>query len=52
VCRMSDACFGGGIPPLAANAPTAADGDDAFGWHIDADPMLLPPSPWTDVYGR
>lgn len=52
VARMSDACFGGDIPPLAANAPTAADGDGVFGWHIDADPMLLPPSPWTDAYGR
>ena len=40
------------VAPLAANAPVAADGAAAFGWHIDADPVLLPPSPWTDVYGR
>ena len=52
VSRMSDACFGGSITQIAANAPTAADGDGAFSWHIDADPMLLPPSPWTDAFGR
>jgi len=52
VCRMSDACFAGGITQLAANAPTAADGAAAFGWHVDADPLLLPPSPWTDAYRR
>lgn len=50
--RMSDACFGGPIPPLAGNAPVAADGAAAFDFHIDADPMLLPPSPWTDAFGR
>ena len=52
LCRQSDAVFGGSITPLAANAPIAADGDEAYGWHIDADPALLPPSPWTDCYGR
>ena len=51
-CRMPGACFGDAVPPLAANAPVAADGGDAYGWHIDADPALLPPSPWTDCYGR
>jgi len=52
VCRMAEACFGGGVTPLAANAPTAADGASCYSWHIDADPRLLPPSPWTDVHGR
>ena len=49
---MSDAVFGGSITPLAANAPVHADGDDCYGWHIDADPALVPPSPWTDLFGR
>mmetsp|Transcript_44836 Transcript_44836/g.82491 ORF Transcript_44836/g.82491 Transcript_44836/m.82491 type:complete len:587 (-) Transcript_44836:138-1898(-) len=53
VCRMSEDVLGQGvIAPVAANAPVASDGDEAFGWHIDADPMLAPPSPWTDAYGR
>ncbi len=52
VCRQSDAVYGGGITPLAANAPVAADGADGFGWHIDADPASAPPSPWTDAMGR
>lgn len=50
VTRMSTAVLGDEITPLAANAPVSSDGD-IFSWHIDADPMLLPPSPWTDVYG-
>ena len=52
VCRQSDAVFGGAITPLTANAPVHADGNECYGWHIDADPALLPPSPWTDLYGR
>lgn len=51
VSRMATAVFGDSVTPLAANAPVASDGD-LFSWHIDADPMLLPPSPWTDVFGR
>ena len=52
VCRQSHAIFGEAITPLAANAPVAADGAEAYGWHIDADPAMLPPSPWTDLHGR
>ena len=52
VCRMPPAALGDEVPPLAANAPTAAEDRAAFNWHIDADPMLLPPSPWTDYYSR
>ena len=52
VCRMPEATLGPGVTPLAANAPVATDGAELFGWHIDADPALLPPSPWTDVHGR
>jgi len=52
VCRMPTAVFGEAVTPLAANAPTADDGAECYGWHIDADPALLPPSPWTDVFGR
>ena len=46
VCRMPASCLGDCVTPLAANAPLASDGDECFGWHIDADPYLLPPSPW------
>lgn len=52
LCRMPAAALGDEITPLAANAPTAAEDPDTFQWHIDADPNLLPPSPWTDYYGR
>ena len=31
-----------------ANAPLAGE---AFSWHIDADPNMLPPSPWLDRHG-
>ena len=37
------------VSPLTANAPTHGD---EFSYHIDADPNLAPPSPWTDVFGR
>ena len=40
------------MPPLAGNAPCAADAADAYSWHVDADPLQLPPSPWTDAFGR
>lgn len=53
VCRMSEGVHGEGvISPLAANAPVASDSPETFNWHIDADPMLAPPSPWTDAFGR
>lgn len=52
VCRMPQSCLGEEVTPLAANAPKASDGAECYGWHIDADPALLPPSPWTDCYGR
>ncbi|EOD10434.1 hypothetical protein EMIHUDRAFT_452668 [Emiliania huxleyi CCMP1516] len=52
VCRMPKAAFGPEVTPLAANAPVSSDGEAAYGWHIDADPALLPPSPWTDCFGR
>jgi len=49
VCRLPEAVFGACVSPLTANAPTYGD---HFDYHIDGDPMLTPPSPWTDVYGR
>ena len=52
VCRMPPAVLGPCVTPLAANAPIAADGDACYHYHIDADPALLPPSPFTDVFGR
>eukprot|EP00964_Phaeocystis_antarctica_P057609 scaffold34109_cov73-Phaeocystis_antarctica.AAC.5 len=52
LCRMSSAVYGDAVAPMAANAPVAADDAGLYGWHIDADPVMLPPSPWTDVYGR
>ena len=33
---------------FVANAAVAGD---AFGWHIDADPLGLGPSPWTEAHG-
>ncbi|KAJ8611252.1 hypothetical protein CTAYLR_004140 [Chrysophaeum taylorii] len=50
VSRMPEACFGGDVPPIAANAPVASDAG-TFGYHVDADPFLLPPSPFTDFFG-
>ena len=49
VCRLPEAVFGACVSPLTANAPTHGD---QFDYHIDGDPKLTPPSPWTDVYGR
>jgi hypothetical protein len=49
VTRLPEAVFGASVSPLSANAPTAGD---EFNYHIDGDPNLTPPSPWTDVYGR
>ena len=52
VARQPEAALGGEVPPLAGNAPCAADAADAYSWHVDADPLQLPPSPWTDAFGR
>jgi len=49
VSRFPEAVLGDAVSPLTANAPVAGD---TFNWHVDGDPMLAPPSPWTDVYGR
>lgn len=49
VTRLPEAVFGSCVSPLTANAPTNGD---HFQDHIDGDPNLTPPSPWTDVYGR
>ena len=38
------------VPALAANAPVAGS-DGTFEWHVDADPLDVPPSPWRDAYG-
>lgn len=48
--RMDGNVFGESVvSPLVANAPIHGD---CYQPHIDADPYLLPPSPWTDVFGR
>ena len=52
VSAMPPAVLGDSVTSVAANAPVAADGGEAYGWHIDADPALTPPSPWSDFYGR
>ena len=49
VCRLPEAVLGATVSPLTANAPTHGD---TFNYHIDADPLQAPPSPWTDVFGR
>ena len=50
VSRLPEAIFGECvISPLTANAPTHGD---TFDYHIDADPLQAPSSPWTDVFGR
>lgn len=49
VCRLPEAVLGATVSPLTANAPTYGD---TFSYHIDADPLQAPPSPWTDVFGR
>jgi hypothetical protein len=49
VSRLPEAVFGDCISPLTANAPTHGD---TFEYHIDADPLQVPPSPWADVFGR
>ena len=49
VTKLPEAVFGDCISPLTANAPTHGD---RFDYHIDADPLQVPPSPWADVFGR
>jgi hypothetical protein len=49
VSRLPEAVFGDCISPLTANAPTHGD---TFHYHIDADSLQVPPSPWADVFGR
>ncbi|KAL7529832.1 hypothetical protein ACHAXR_007906 [Thalassiosira sp. AJA248-18] len=49
VTRLPEAVLGPCVSPLTANAPTHGD---TFTYHIDADPLQVPPSPWADVFGR
>ena len=49
VSRLPEAVLGRCVSPLTANAPTHGD---LFDYHIDADPLQVPPSPWADVFGR
>ena len=49
VCKLPESVFGQSISPMTGNAATSID---TFSWHIDADPALVPPSPWADIYGR
>ena len=49
VSRLSEAVLGDAVSPMTANAATVGD---VFNYHIDGDPNMTPPSPWTDVYGR
>lgn len=51
VCSQPEAALGPAVPPVNANAPVAAD-KGRYGFHVDADPLQLPPSPFTDFYGR
>ena len=43
--------YGPSVAPCGANAPTEDDQEDCFGWHIDGDPFLAPPSGFRDCYG-
>jgi len=49
VSRLPESVLGGCVSPLTANAPTHGD---TFNYHIDADPLQAPASPYTDVFGR
>lgn len=49
VSRLAPTVLGDHISPLVANAPLAGEG---FSWHVDAEPDMVPPSPWCDRYGR
>ncbi|KAK1738273.1 hypothetical protein QTG54_010942 [Skeletonema marinoi] len=49
VTTLPEAVLGDCVSPITANAPCHGD---RFDFHIDADPMQVPPSPWADVFGR
>ncbi|KAL7436535.1 hypothetical protein ACHAXM_005250 [Skeletonema potamos] len=49
VTKLPEAVLGDCVSPITANAPCHGDN---FEFHIDADPMQVPPSPWADVFGR
>jgi hypothetical protein len=49
VSRLPEAVLGECVSSLTGNAPTHGD---IFDYHIDADPLQVPPSPWADVFGR
>lgn len=49
IARLPEAVLGSSVSPLTANAPIHGH---SFKYHIDADPNLVPQSPWADVYGR
>ena len=49
VATLPEAVLGDCVSPITANAPCYGD---TFEFHIDADPMQVPPSPWADVFGR
>lgn len=49
VTTLPEAVLGDCVSPITANAPCFGD---SFDYHIDADPMQVPPSPWADVFGR
>jgi len=42
--------YGDDVAIIGANAPVK--GDEEPGWHIDADPSLIPSSAFVDCYGR
>mmetsp|Transcript_6466 Transcript_6466/g.14043 ORF Transcript_6466/g.14043 Transcript_6466/m.14043 type:complete len:533 (+) Transcript_6466:63-1661(+) len=48
VSRLPEAVLGACVSPLTANAPTHGD---SFHYHIDADPLQVPASPWSDIFG-
>ena len=49
ITRLSESVYGSSVSPLTANAPIFGD---TFNYHVDGDPNVTPPSPWTDIYGR
>lgn len=48
ISHMPEAVLGASTPRMVANAPVYGD---RFSWHVDADPAVLPPSPWRDYFG-
>ena len=50
VCRLAtEAMLGQDVTQLTANAPWHPR--ETFAWHVDAEPLLAPPGPWTDAFG-